>query len=333
MFPSRDGHVVASFLGCKDEPSQAGGALGEPSEVPKGECRLGAPTSPPAPASPATHLGRTAPLHAAAPRPQLWHLWLRPAGPGQVHRPPGGPQVHRARREGAPPPATPAARRPRAPSRRRLATPPPQVTKYVEREILNHRQLVHPHIIQFKEVFLTPQYLVISMEFAAGGDMFEYVVRKGGLRESEARWFFQQLIVAVDYIHRMVSRAEQPRGGQPAPGGADPGASPRPPGPGLTPPPSPPPPPRRASPTATSSWRTPCWTAPRGRSSKSATLGAPHPPARAAATLPLPPRAAPSPPPSPPSLPPFHSALQLLQAREVPERPRVAGGHPRLPGP
>lgn len=35
--------------------------------------------------------------------------------------------------------------------------------------------------------------------------MFEYVVRKGGLRESEARWFFQQLIVAVDYIHRMVS--------------------------------------------------------------------------------------------------------------------------------
>ena len=79
-----------------------------------------------------------------------------------------------------------------------------QVTKYVEREIINHRQLVHPHIIQFKEVFLTPQHLSIAMEYAAGGDMFEYVVRKGGLRESEARWFFQQLIVAVDYIHRMV---------------------------------------------------------------------------------------------------------------------------------
>ena len=34
--------------------------------------------------------------------------------------------------------------------------------------------------------------------------MFEYVVRKGGLKESEARWFFQQLIVGVDYLHRMV---------------------------------------------------------------------------------------------------------------------------------
>lgn len=33
--------------------------------------------------------------------------------------------------------------------------------------------------------------------------MFEYVVRKGGLKESEARWFFQQLIVGVDYLHRM----------------------------------------------------------------------------------------------------------------------------------
>jgi hypothetical protein len=43
------------------------------------------------------------------------------------------------------------------------------------------------------------------MEFAPGGDMFEYVVKKNGLREEEARWFFQQLIVGLDYCHRMVS--------------------------------------------------------------------------------------------------------------------------------
>lgn len=43
------------------------------------------------------------------------------------------------------------------------------------------------------------------MEYVSGGDMFEYVVRKGGLKESEARWFFQQLIIGVDYLHRMVS--------------------------------------------------------------------------------------------------------------------------------
>jgi hypothetical protein len=54
------------------------------------------------------------------------------------------------------------------------------------------------------QVFLTQQYLGIAMEFASGGDMFEYVVKKNGLREEEARWFFQQLIVGLDYCHRMV---------------------------------------------------------------------------------------------------------------------------------
>lgn len=54
------------------------------------------------------------------------------------------------------------------------------------------------------QAFLTPDYLAIAMEFASGGDMFEHVVRKGGLKESEARWFFQQLIVGVDYVHKMV---------------------------------------------------------------------------------------------------------------------------------
>ena len=42
------------------------------------------------------------------------------------------------------------------------------------------------------------------MEFVGGGDMFEYVVKKNGLREEEARWFFQQLIVGLDHCHRMV---------------------------------------------------------------------------------------------------------------------------------
>ena len=78
-----------------------------------------------------------------------------------------------------------------------------KVSKYVEREILNHRRLVHPHIIRFKEVILTDVYICIVMEYAEGGDMFDYVLKRGGLREHEARWFFQQLIVATDYIHQM----------------------------------------------------------------------------------------------------------------------------------
>lgn len=59
--------------------------------------------------------------------------------------------------------------------------------------------------LQFREVFLTPDYLGIAMEYAAGGDMFQHVTNKRGLSEDEARWFFQQLILGLDYCHKMVS--------------------------------------------------------------------------------------------------------------------------------
>ena len=84
------------------------------------------------------------------------------------------------------------------------------VSRGVVREILNHRLCVaHPNIVQFREVFLTPQHLAIVMEFAAGGDMFEYVIKnKGsgpgeGLKEEVARHFFQQLILALDFCQKL----------------------------------------------------------------------------------------------------------------------------------
>lgn len=73
---------------------------------------------------------------------------------------------------------------------------------YVEREILNHRTLCHPHIISFKEVFLTKEYLCIVMEYAAGGDMHQYIARQRCLSEDFGRWFFQQLVIAIDYCHK-----------------------------------------------------------------------------------------------------------------------------------
>ena len=45
---------------------------------------------------------------------------------------------------------------------------------------------------------------MLSMEYAPGGDLFRYVAARRGLPEDEARWFFQQLMIAVDYCHRMV---------------------------------------------------------------------------------------------------------------------------------
>jgi serine/threonine-protein kinase SRK2 len=42
------------------------------------------------------------------------------------------------------------------------------------------------------------------MDYASGGSLLEYVQQRKRLREPVARWFFQQLVLAVDYCHRKV---------------------------------------------------------------------------------------------------------------------------------
>lgn len=58
------------------------------------------------------------------------------------------------------------------------------------------------------QVFLTPSHLGIVMEYAAGGELFDRIVKAGRFSEDEARFFFQQLISGVDYCHSEVSQAD-----------------------------------------------------------------------------------------------------------------------------
>jgi len=76
-------------------------------------------------------------------------------------------------------------------------------SKYVEREIINQFKLKHPHVIKLEELFVTEDHLVLVLEYADRGDLFSYVKAKGGLTEDTARWYFQQLILAVDFCHKM----------------------------------------------------------------------------------------------------------------------------------
>ena len=80
-------------------------------------------------------------------------------------------------------------------------TPPQQIDRNVERELVNHRSLLHPNIVRFKEVFLTATHLGIAMEYAAGGELFDRIVRAGRFSEDEARFFFQQLVCGVRCCH------------------------------------------------------------------------------------------------------------------------------------
>jgi len=77
-----------------------------------------------------------------------------------------------------------------------------KIDENVMREILNHKQLQHTHIVQFRGVLLTETHLVILMEYADGGELFQRVCDAGNFTESEARFYFQQLVSGVRYCHR-----------------------------------------------------------------------------------------------------------------------------------
>lgn len=78
-----------------------------------------------------------------------------------------------------------------------------KIDRNVQREILNHRKLLHQHVVRFKGVFLTRCYLGIMLEYVPGCDLLTYIQQKKGITEDVGRWFFQQLIIGLDYIHQM----------------------------------------------------------------------------------------------------------------------------------
>lgn len=59
------------------------------------------------------------------------------------------------------------------------------------------------------------QHLVIVMEYAKGGQLLDLVIQSaaGHFLEHEARYFFQQLVGAVEYCHNQVWRGFFARGG------------------------------------------------------------------------------------------------------------------------
>ncbi|KAI8473311.1 MAG: serine carboxypeptidase S28-domain-containing protein [Monoraphidium minutum] len=82
----------------------------------------------------------------------------------------------------------------------------PGQSKYVERELLNHQELSrsrHPHIVEFREVFLTPSHLGVVMEYVDGENLQQFLANTGGrASEALARFLFQQLVLALDFCHR-----------------------------------------------------------------------------------------------------------------------------------
>ena len=60
----------------------------------------------------------------------------------------------------------------------------------VAREIHILKMIRHPNIIQLYEIIETPKQLYLIMEYAQGGELFDYIVANHRVKEEEACKFF-----------------------------------------------------------------------------------------------------------------------------------------------
>ncbi|OUM61009.1 hypothetical protein PIROE2DRAFT_68266 [Piromyces sp. E2] len=60
----------------------------------------------------------------------------------------------------------------------------------------------HPYIIKTYEVIEDNDYIGIIMEYASGGELFEYILAHRYLEEYEAKRFFAQLLSGINYLHK-----------------------------------------------------------------------------------------------------------------------------------
>ncbi|XP_034239589.1 LOW QUALITY PROTEIN: serine/arginine repetitive matrix protein 2-like [Thrips palmi] len=72
----------------------------------------------------------------------------------------------------------------------------------IRREIQIMSSVQHPNIIHIYEVFENREKMVLVMEYAAGGELYDFLSERKVLGEEEARRLFRQIATAVYYCHK-----------------------------------------------------------------------------------------------------------------------------------
>ncbi|KAJ5515145.1 hypothetical protein N7463_004697 [Penicillium fimorum] len=82
-----------------------------------------------------------------------------------------------------------------------LGTNPSRLPK-IYREIAILRELAHPNIVRLHEMVETDRHIGIIMEYASGGELFDYILNNRYLKDNSARRLFAQLVSGVGYLHK-----------------------------------------------------------------------------------------------------------------------------------
>lgn len=72
----------------------------------------------------------------------------------------------------------------------------------IYREISILRDLQHPNIVRLHEFVETERHMGIILEYASGGELFDYILNNRYLKDPAARRLFAQLVSGVGYLHK-----------------------------------------------------------------------------------------------------------------------------------
>lgn len=82
-----------------------------------------------------------------------------------------------------------------------MGTNPTRLAK-IYREIAILREISHPNIVRLHEMVETEKHIGIILEYASGGELFDYILNHRYLKDNAARKLFAQLISGVGYLHK-----------------------------------------------------------------------------------------------------------------------------------
>uniref|UniRef100_A0AC35U0U1 Protein kinase domain-containing protein n=1 Tax=Rhabditophanes sp. KR3021 TaxID=114890 RepID=A0AC35U0U1_9BILA len=69
------------------------------------------------------------------------------------------------------------------------------------REVRIMKQLNHPNIVKLYQVMENETTLYLVLQLCEGGEVFDFLVAHGRMKEKEARTKFRQIVSAVQYLH------------------------------------------------------------------------------------------------------------------------------------
>ncbi|KAI0007603.1 hypothetical protein F4779DRAFT_619389 [Xylariaceae sp. FL0662B] len=72
----------------------------------------------------------------------------------------------------------------------------------IYREVSILRGISHPNIVRLHEMSETERHIGIVLEYASGGELFDYILTHRYLKDSPARRLFAQLVSGVGYLHK-----------------------------------------------------------------------------------------------------------------------------------